>query len=116
MQDIRRKLSQKRGESITEVLVAVVVSALAILMLAMAIASASSSVRSSIDVMAGRYEASNKLALHESNIDPSPEGTVKLVLKGESGAEGHELTLDNDVIIYTTAEDSTAVSYRNEAS
>lgn len=78
---LRAKLCSRRGESITEVLVAIVVSGLAILMLATVIATAASTNSSSRTVMEDYYAANNQLVeASESN------GAAAITLTEQGGS------------------------------
>lgn len=80
---LRRRLKNRRGETITEVLVALLISALALTMLAAMIASASKMVEQSRDRLDGYYKAENDLA------DPSGAalGQGQVVLQGEGSSD-----------------------------
>lgn len=72
---IYARLRSTRGESLTEVLAAIVVSGLAILMLATVIAAAANTNRQSSEQMDKYYKASNELV---ANVASGLSGTVTL--------------------------------------
>ena len=88
---LRARLGSSRGESLIEVLVAIVVSGLAILMLATVIASATTINKTSREAMNGYYDKSNAIA---ETSDSNGSGTVTL------GSGGDEIPLDKSNVRY----------------
>jgi len=80
---IRLALRNSHGETITEVLVAMVIVGLALLMLAVVIASSSSIVKKDREYMEDYYETGNALATYSGN--PKYEGaSLTVTWKGTS--------------------------------
>lgn len=79
MDKCRRRLKNRGGETITEVLVALLISALALTMLAAMVASASRMVDASRDSLDAYYKAENGLAASSG----APSGTGRATLSGE---------------------------------
>ena len=108
---ILEKWRSKRGESLTEVLAAVVVGGLSILLMAMAISTASNMVRQSNDSMRTYYAANNDLADPGSSADF--EGTVTVKEVNEMSANPaweknfnveYSVSMQNEIASYQTAE------------
>ena len=106
---IRLALRNTHGETITEVLVAMVIVGLALLMLAVVIASSSSIVKKDREYMEDYYETGNALAMYSG--DPKYEGTLTVTLSGTpvklSPESGNSISID----VYAD-EDDTVVSYK----
>lgn len=100
--NIRKKLASRRGESLGEVLVALLVSALAITMLAGAIAASSRMVLRSRDAMQDYYTFTNGLSAGEGTHEP---GTIRF---SENLVDGSDVP----VTFYTNAQYDNVASYR----
>ena len=106
---IRLALRNTHGETITEVLVAMVIVGLALLMLAVVIASSSSIVKKDREYMEDYYETGNALASYSGN--PKYEGKLTVTLSGTpvklSSESGNTISIE----VYAD-EDESVVSYK----
>lgn len=82
MKAIRRKLSSKLGDSIGEVLVALLISSLALMMLASMITSSTHLILNSKDKLESYYQQNNKLSSRTGTTTAS-SATIKF--EGEAG-------------------------------
>ena len=104
---LRRALGNKRGETITEVLVAMVIAGLALLMLATVIATSSHIVTNSREYMEEYYESGNELAVVSdggdmtitTSIKLSPAGSTSIAVKAHVDASDE----DNPIVSYEKA-------------
>ena len=106
---IRLALRNTHGETITEVLVAMVIVGLALLMLAVVIASSSSIVKKDREYMEDYYETGNALATYSGN--PKYKGKLTVTLSGTpvklSSESGNTISIE----VYAD-EDESVVSYK----
>ena len=86
-QTIRTWLRNDRGESITEVLVAIVISGLAILLLATAISAAVNTNNASRRAMNEYYAANNNVVQAQGST--TKDGTVSITLNGSAVSLGN---------------------------
>lgn len=108
---IRLALRNTHGETITEVLVAMVIVGLALLMLAVVIASSSSIVKKDREYMEDYYETGNMLASY-SDSDSAQQGI--LTVKYASGGDVELSPGDNgsiSIVVYAN-DDGSVVSYK----
>ena len=102
MRRMIRKLRSRRGESLTEVLVATLIAAVALTMLASMVTTGSRLVSQSRDRLTEYYEAGNALAAQEPLAEDPP--TIELLVKngnaqvrlkaGETGLEAYVFVND----------------------
>lgn len=111
MQAIRARLRGDRGETITEVLVAIVISGLAILMLATAIASAVNVNNASRDAMNRYYAANNNAVLGDT---ATASGTVSVTMNGGSISLGNKASIPVTFRIGQQVNDTLVVAYTEE--
>lgn len=81
---IQNRLRSRRGESLTEVLVGLLIAALSITMMAGAITSSVNMIRSSSSRMQNYYEQNNRLEEQTT----TPNGTTTLTIKGATDDDG----------------------------
>ena len=114
---LRTIMRDRRGETITEVLVSMVIAGLALLMLATVIATSSNIVRNSRADMETYYKTSNALASFEAGEGVTKEENKKITSGvplsiDADGNESDEVTVD----IYSTGSgDDAIVSYETKA-
>ena len=110
---IRSKLGSRAGESISETLVALLISALALVMLAGVITTSTRIVTSSRESMNNYYDACNAMVDPDSSTDEDTEietGTGKVTIKGTGVTAG----ISGDVeYTKTVAGGSTIYYYRS---
>ena len=82
---LRRIKGDQRGETITEVLVAMVIAGLALLMLATTIATSSNIVRNSRESMESYYSMGNQLAAYEASDDTITTSPLTMTLSNDLG-------------------------------
>ena len=104
---ISAKLRGNRGESITEVLVAIVVSGLAILMLATVIAAAMNVNKTSQRAMNDYYEANNSVV----SGGVATTGTVSLTAGGSPVSLGNDSGIEVSCHVGEQADGTPVVSY-----
>ena len=90
---IKRKINSRRGDSIAEVLIALLISSLALVMLASMITSSANMINSSKKKLNAYYEESAKLA-----VPPGDGDTASITVNGEV----------YEVFVYTPEDDETA--------
>lgn len=111
-----------RGESLVEVLAAIVISGLAILMLATTIAASVRVNLTSGDAMNKYYIASNDLALgndselavYKSESDAKAESVDGNVVLHESNAEGNAVYLNPKAVADSNANVGVKIAYRSD--
>ena len=91
---IFRKLRSKAGETIAEVLVALLVSSLGLVILAQMINASANMIKNSEVKMQEYYSENNKLAKQDQS-EADGTGTLKITLNGASEGEKVELTEKN---------------------
>lgn len=112
MTSLREKLCSERGESLTEVLAAIAVSALAILLLTMAVSTASNMNARSRTALDTYYETSNELV---SGPSTHVDGSVTLTEKGSNAAAPvWEDTIDVTYAISEREGDGAIASYEEK--
>ena len=104
LKNLRRKLNSRKGESIAEVLVALLVSALGIVLLASMIASSVRMIEQSRETVNDYVVEQNKLADGTAPAN-APEGTVTLT---------NEAGRDQELTDATKNSGTTVVYYKNE--
>ena len=119
MKKLKRKLAARlrgnRGETLTEVLVALLIAALALTMLASVIHSSSTMIQNSKKFMNDYYEANDELALQSGSGETK---TLKLVIAVDGSETSDEVNLKlntaPEVEIYTnsTISSKPVISYR----
>ena len=93
MKKIRNKLKSTAGETIAEVLIALLISSLALVMLAAMINASSNMILKTQKTMNSYYEGFETLAKQS---DTGNSGTIKLVMAPKAGDSSQELTFYAD--------------------
>ena len=106
-QTIRAWLRNERGESITEVLVAIVISGLAILLLATAISAAVNTNNASRRAMNEYYAANNNVVQGGT----TKSGTVSIALNGSTVSLGNTANIPITCRIGQQVNDTVIVAY-----
>gem|GEM_PF-1497885 len=95
MKTILNKLNNRRGESIAEVLVALMISALALVLLASMISTATSLVTNSRSKMAEYYGANTVLSSKESGAQSSSAVTLDVIQIEQRNTDGEVHTVES---------------------
>ena len=102
---LKRKLSSRAGETLIEVLAALLISALAILMLSQAVASSVRLITKSEKVMGDYYAANNELATRAGR----PDGYAHVTMTVDGMRLGDDLTVE--YYVNDSAAGAAVVSY-----
>ncbi len=102
---LKRKLSGNSGETLVEVLAALLISALAILMLSQAVASSVRLITNSERAMTDYYTANNELAVRDGGSD----GSARVTMTVDGMRLGDDLTVE--YYVNDSAAGAAVVSY-----